>query len=50
VDFFSDPDPEADLRFYGMIFHDWLLEVTIGPPPVSKGLFDGCERAAAEFI
>jgi O-methyltransferase/methyltransferase family protein len=23
ADFFNDPYPEADLHFYGMIFHDW---------------------------
>lgn len=23
ADFFSDPYPDADLHFYGMIFHDW---------------------------
>jgi len=26
ADFFSDPYPEADLHFYGMIFHDWPPE------------------------
>jgi O-methyltransferase/methyltransferase family protein len=26
ADFFEDPYPEADLHFYGMIFHDWPPE------------------------
>jgi hypothetical protein len=26
ADFFKDPYPEADLHFYGMIFHDWPLD------------------------
>ncbi len=26
ADFFTDPYPEADLHFYGMIFHDWPPE------------------------
>jgi hypothetical protein len=26
ADFFNDPYPDADLHFYGMIFHDWPPE------------------------
>ncbi len=26
ADFFTDPYPDADLHFYGMIFHDWPPE------------------------